>query len=378
VATRPIPFATTNGDILTTTVTVLPNGTRALVIGGNFTSVTTPDGVAHAASHLAVLDLQSPQRVLYAGRASSYVRASAVYGGVLYVVGDFTTIGGATRTRTAAIDLASWTVKAWNPGSGTRVSAVAANSRGVFYSTGAHVRAVALATATAKTIWSRPLSGGGVYALLLSPGGGALFVGGAFETVDTTTQHGLVRVSTATGAVASGFTSPMRPDTPGTHDGDEVLSFAFDAAHNRLLAGSGGSRRNMLWSLDASTGAYRGTNCWYRQSEGDVQAVALAGTSIFSGYHRNHVNTGPYPTKRFLTQWSSPGGTISSWDAGLWGNQANTDGGNNGVQAMTYEPTLKLLVVGGAFKGYGDTTADIRGTAPPGTKRQSLALFQVS
>ena len=71
----------------------------------------------------------------------------------------------------------------------------------------------------------------------------------------------------------------------------------------------------------------------------------------------------------------SAGTTVRSWDPGLWGNQGNLDSGNNGVQAMSYDPVTKQLFVAGAFLGYGDTSASIAGGNGP--RLQSLAVFSV-
>jgi hypothetical protein len=391
----PSNYAVTNGDILTTSIAVMA-GTRAVIIGGNFSSVTTPDGRVHAATHFAILDLLNPNRVIYAARGvNSYVRESVAYAGVVYAAGDFTTFGGQSRNRLVAIDASTLAIRSWNPGSARRVEALAAADNAIFFGgADSSIKAVRPARATnpGQVVWQKPVGGGPVRVMIVNPARTALYVGGLFEKVGTKTQHGLVKVRVSDGVNYDSFAPIFRPDSgigeKGSWDGDCILALANDATTGKLLVGSGGARRNMIAYISGATGS--GTNAAWavppssgaiRNSEGDVQAVAVAGDVIAMGYHRGHVNYNTvWPTKRNLTLWNSRDGAIQTWDAGLWGTAPNDDGGNGGVQAMTYDPGSKKLVVGGAFKGYGDPYnntggSDIYGAGGP--RRQSLAIFNV-
>lgn len=395
ISQTPMNYATTNGDILTTNIAVMA-GTRAVMIGGNFTRVITPNGVSHPATHFAILDLNNPNRVIYAAHGvNSYVRETYAHRGVLYVAGDFTTFAGQPRKRLAAIGT-NLALKSWNPGSNSRVEALVVNDQAVFFGGSANViKAVRPADSSqpGALIWSKPVSGGSVRVMMLSPRKTVLFVGGLFEQVGTTTQHGLVKLLASDGRNDNVFRPRFRPDSgvgpQGGYDGDCILSLAFDVPTNRVLVGAGGAKANRIAFINATNGDGGGT-AWgvsaVRPSEGDVQAVAVVGDAIVMGYHRNHENSvrdangNIYPTRRFMTLWNRADGSIQGWQAGFWGNQSNADGGNNGVQAMVFDAASRKLIVGGAFLGYGDpydgSAADAEGYAPQ-HRRQSLAIFNV-
>lgn len=386
IATTPQSSVTTDGDILAMAVQSV-GGRRVLAISGNFTKVITPNGTRHSVKHLAVIDQYDPNTVIYKGTGiNSYVRSMVFSGNVLYFGGDFTTVNGVSRNRVAAIDISTKKLLPWNPGASYSVHAIATNGRAVFYaSKGSYVRAVGVTNGT--TIWSQPVSGGTVKVLMLNPTGTRLYVGGLFEKVGTLTQHGLVKLHAGDGAIIREFATTFRPDSgvgsQGTYDGDAILSLDWDAryASPRLVVGSGGAKRNALFYLDIVTGKeVNGTGTpWgtsMRRHEGDVQAVAVVGDAYVTGFHRSHENTLGYNYDRFTALWSSQDGVLQeNWRLGLWGNQANADGGNLGVQAMAYDKESRKLFIGGAFLGYGDTSLHMVGA--PGVHRQSLAVYTV-
>ncbi len=220
--------------------------------------------------------------------------------------------------------------------------------------------------------------------LTLNPTMTVLYAGGLFANVGTFAQHGLVKVDPANGAVDTSFRPVFRPNSGvgdhGGYDGENPMSMDWDLRTTpaRLVVGSGGIYNSLRW-MDPTTGEAATGGPWggnsLREHEGDVQATAVVGDQYLSGFHRNLGNSWPYPIDRFHGMWSAFDGRLQPWDPGLWGNQGNQDGGNNGVQAMSYDPTTRKLFVGGAFLGYGDTSADTVGHA--GIRRQSLAVFAV-
>ncbi len=338
------PFAQTNGDILD--ITKVQGAAQDLIaFGGNFTSVTTPDGVPHAATNFAVVD-ELTGELVYAGSASSYVRTVTSRDGVIYVGGDFTSFGGVARQHLAALS-PTWEVTPWDPAPPFVVRVALAGPTGVFY--GGDGGSVRLSDAvTGATLWSQPVSGGAVRSLVLSPDDAALYVGGLFEVLGGLTRHGLVRTDAASGTPDPTFDAHLRADSgTGAHadfDGEEVSRLLFDVDRGRLLAGIAGYGSDEFGVLDPATGA----RVWLKGLRGDCQAVAIVGTTYVIGYHRTKGN-GSVPFPYFAAQLEATRGQLTDWDPGLTGEQGNADGGNNGVQAAYADPVHRLLFVAGAF-----------------------------
>src|SRR5665213_57039 len=209
ISSTPLAFDRTNGDLLAITKI---SGTNDLAFGGNFTLVYTPDGVSHPAVNFAVVD-ETSGAIIYAGNPSNsvtpsdnYVRAITSLSGVIYVGGDFDGWDGVARTRVAmlsptgnAAPAAAWAVNSsWHPSPAGVIRGLAVDSNAV-YMGGDSGSVTAVNSTTGATIWSHPVTGGAVHAVMLDQG--ALFVGGLFETYNGYTQHGLVKVSTADGSV---------------------------------------------------------------------------------------------------------------------------------------------------------------------------------
>ena len=108
----------------------IPDGSGGWFIGGNFTAVggvarnkfpIQPDGTLDASWNPDV-----------GGTGNWYVTALALHGGILYVGGYFSSVGGESRNNLAAIDTATGLPTPWNPGVDGSVYAIAAGSGKVF------------------------------------------------------------------------------------------------------------------------------------------------------------------------------------------------------------------------------------------------------
>ena len=346
ISSSPLNFDKTNGDILA--ITKIEGAlVGEIAIGGNFTTVSTPDGVAHSAKNFAILS-ESTGVVLYAGNASSYVRAITSLNGVTFVGGDFTSFGGQSRSHAAALS-ATFGVTSWNPKPSETVRALAASGSTVYMGGGfSAVRAVS--SSTGATIWSKSTSGGDVHSLLYDDG--SLYAGGLFEKYNGTTQHGLVKITPSSGALVTAFNAHLRPDTGvgeyGGYDGEEIISLS-PGPSGEILAGSGGHAPSGYSSNEAILmNATTGARAWWISTIGDCQGIGLVGSTLVAGYHRNTNNsTTPYPY--FATQLELSNGRLTTWDPKITGNQGNADGGNNGVQAIYVDQTTHTLFLAGAF-----------------------------
>jgi len=118
--------------IVTGTVRTLARSGTTLVIGGDFTSVG-----GQSRANLAAIDVGSASVLPWNPGTAGPLDGGAVYalqmnGGTVIAGGAFTTAGGQSRGRLAAIDLATGTATAWNPGADSTVWSLLVNGGTVY------------------------------------------------------------------------------------------------------------------------------------------------------------------------------------------------------------------------------------------------------
>ena len=155
-------------------------------------------------------------------------------GSVLYAGGTFTTIGGVTRNRLAAINTSDGTaISAFNPNVNNTVRSLALSSDGSkLYVGGAFVtiggatykRLAAINTSdgTAVSTFS-PNVNDTVRSLVLSPDGSKLYAGGAFTTIAGVTHNRLAAINTSDGVAVSTF-------NPDVDSGVSALVLSSDSS----------------------------------------------------------------------------------------------------------------------------------------------------
>jgi hypothetical protein len=381
VSSSLVPFATTNGDVITT-LDITVAGQQVVAFGGDFTQVTTIDGVKHPATNFAAVNELTGALVYAATGVSStgYVRALAYQNGLLYIGGDFTSFSGTSRSRIVALSLPSWSIASWNPGASGSIAAIALDSSSAYFA-GATGTLKAVSLSTGSTIWSDPVVNGGVRSLLINQSTGGLYVGGFFDTVGGFTNHGLIEVNKSNGKPITGFAPVLQPNSGTgccpTWDGEDPIALSLDTnvSPAELVMASGG-HLNYVRLLNATTGA----NIWDHFLPGDGQAVAVVGDSVLIGYHRNRNNPGSFDWPYYAAQLQTSNGAMQTWQAGISTMPGQvTDGDNNGVRSFAYDPTTGILVVGGAFTKYGATCdPPVTTVCTGGTKLTSLAAYQVT
>lgn len=211
--------------------TWVPNGTvRAIAVtptriylGGDFTSLKNPySDVVVTRQHLAAIDRATGNPTSWApatndenasnGRPA--VSALAVGpDGTVYVGGDFTTIGGASRSHAAAVSAAG-----------------------------------------AVTGWAANTAGGEKHVWDLKVSGDKLFMAGQFTSVNGVTRPGVAKVDLATGAVDTSFDAhtPRGIQALTISGGQLVIGGTFTSV--------AGQPREFLAAVDASTGALHAWN----------------------------------------------------------------------------------------------------------------------
>ena len=265
------PWATTNARVLT-----IARVNGVVYVGGKFTQVTDTNGTVLARNHLAAISAADGHVLPWNPGANDFVRALTVSidGKTLYIGGDFTTLGGAARSRLAAEATISptstttaGTLRAWKPAADEAVYAITQLGGrvylgGNFLHISGHGRprlASVAASSGALTGW-HPKADGAVRALLPSPTGSVIFAGGLFHHVNGANAQHLVAIDPASGAL-----HPWK-----SHPGDSVLALAENSSY--LYAGDKGGGGH-LRSFMLNTGRMR----WTSTTNGNVNAVALIG-----------------------------------------------------------------------------------------------------
>ena len=206
-----------------------------LYAGGEFTQAGSGVGgglpvarqnlAAFAAANGALLP------AVAAGTDGVVLGLSAI-GTTLYAGGEFTTFLGASRAHVAALDTASDTVTAWNPG-----------------------------------------ADGAIRALLPAADGATVYVGGLFAAAGGAAHANLAQIDAVTG-VATSF-------DPGASDAVLALALGGDV----LYAGGrftllGGSARSHAGAVHATTGVVQS---WDPNADDTVNAIAVSGGAVYLG-----------------------------------------------------------------------------------------------
>ena len=249
-------------------------------VGGSFTQVR-PAGAAAGTSQTArtdafAFDAHTGAILPWNPNPNGIVRAMAASpsGLEIFLGGNFTTVGGKTHNRIAAIaacvnhSTCPGAVQPWSAGTDGGVFALAAEGNtlyvgGLFKRINNVLHNDLGAVSISQGKLTRFAPNGvprQVRALLISPGGGRVFVGGNFQKIGSSTQNHLAALNPATGA----------PTRWRDHPPYAVLSLA-ESASTLYAAGAGGG------------GHMRS----YRLSDGrqQLQTVANGNIASVSMYH---------------------------------------------------------------------------------------------
>ncbi len=229
---------------------------NTVVVGGVFTTVRSPDGgsgTERALPGLVLLDADTgaPTSCQFpVGHVDNTPTVNALTtspdGATVYVGGDFSSIGGVTVSRIAAIDVAACTVKDLRAKPSSFVYGLAASAdtlyvAGRFNQMNDEPRpdfAAIDATTGALKPWRADGDGDG-RALALSPDGTKVVVGGTFSSINAQYSHSVAVVDAQTGANVKnyppGFLDPrsatktIAVDSTGFYIGNEGTGFeVFD------------------------------------------------------------------------------------------------------------------------------------------------------
>lgn len=342
LSATPVCAPTTDGDV--GALKILNLDVKYLAMGGNFTHVTTCDGLTHNAKNLAVVNLTN-NKLVWAGNADGFVFAIEAINSVMYVGGAFEHVGNVVRHKTVGISTNDWSVTNWKPViTEASVTSLAYSSNMIYIGTSNSVRAVN--QTNGLQTWRLVTTGGPVRTLLALHANNVLYVGGLFATLGGYDQHGAVAVSMTSGAVITSFKPVLRKNSyvgpSGGYDGQNPLSFAYDGTNNLILMGIASVGINEVFAVMVTTGALIPKS--YHRIAGDGQAVAVIGDLYFAGYHK----TGDI--RPYASIYSATTGQEIAWDSGLAGPRvgSNADGLNGGIQCVAVNLSASTVYVGGA------------------------------
>ena len=298
---------------------------NVLYFGGSFSSVISPDGTqTMQRRHLAAVDLTTGDLLPWSPGTNGSVETMATDGTQIFVGGSFTTLGGVSRNRLGAVDLAG-TALPWTTGANDTVLALAVSGTqifvgGRFTTLGGQSRSRlgAVTTAGALLPWS-PSADDRVKALTLLSSGDVV-AGGYFLNVNGASHARIVRLDATTG-------NTLPWSSSATTQVVSLVTGPDDSVYGGIGGPGGGKVRG--WT---DTGGAK----WTVQMDGDANAVTYYGGQVIAGGHWIELNGGT-TLSRLAAFDPDTGALDTSWaptpNKQVW--SLATDGTN--------------LVVGGVF-----------------------------
>jgi len=279
-STRPVEY----GEIYSMAV-----AGGVVYVGGKFTAVG-----GQARNHLAAIDAVTGAATDWNPNPDGEVDALLVAGGTVYAGGTFYHVGGATRYYLAAFDLASGDTTSWNLeiNAYSRVQALALSGNtlyvgGDIISLGGQLRygAGAVDATTAQvTPWNLDLQGGYSSPLVVSivPRGGLVYVAGNFDIVGGQARKGLAAVDATSGAPSAWNPQLERSEASQIPD---LWVFGLDVVGNTVYAAGvfghvGGQVRHNIAAIDATTGA---PTAWNPYATEFIRSMAISGGTVYVG-----------------------------------------------------------------------------------------------
>ncbi len=345
---------------------------RTTYLGGNFTAVRRADGTGEVArNHLAAVDAVTGELVPTWDPGSDkevYALAASPDAATVYVGGLFGSLAGGVRKRLGAVDATTGALLPLTANTDQKVFSLYATATtlyvgGTFTTIGGQPRmaAAALDTATGAVspAWM-PAADAAVRAIVPTPDGSALYLGGEFGSINgLTAQRNLVKVTPDTAALL-----PFR-----RHPGYPVWSVVATAT-DVYVGGNGSGGHAGRYTAAGEPG-------WVTQTDGGVQSVALVDGVLYIGGHFDNVCVGD--TAGATTGFHCPTTSairhkLVAVDAATGATDAWDPGANSplGVFALTSSAS-GAVQVGGDFTAIGHKPGKLAKLP-----RQGFAQFSAS
>jgi hypothetical protein len=337
VSSTPDSVPSFNGTVLATAY--LGN---TIYVGGTFTAAIV-NGKSIARSRLAAIDATTGALKSWAPKADGRVKAIATNGSSVYVAGDFLYVNGIKRDSLAKLDAAGGAVAStFKHSIGGRPYALAAENGRLYLGgsitsvngqTRSRLAAFNLVSGVLDASW-KPIADDQVETMAAA--GGRIYVGGKFHKVNYTSGYDrLVALDPSSGKIITTF----RPKPP-------VISFGLAVTSDGVYSAHGGQGGKL--NAYTTTGALR----WSATFDGDAQAVAALGDTVYVGGHfDNACRTARTGDQGVCLDGSDDRVKLAALDAGdgslrSWTADAN---GIEGVLTMASNAGLGAIAAGGAF-----------------------------
>lgn len=223
-----------------------------LYLGGSFNTVSgvTRYGLSkHSASVCTNQGTWNPSSA-----AANSVSALAVSGSTLYVAGSFSSLGGQSRNRIAALNVSDGLAQTWNPGVDGTVSTLLLSgttlyTAGTFTTIGGQARAniAALDTASNTALAWNPSANGSVSSIALA--GTTLYAGGNFTNIGGQMRNYFAALDTTSD---TNNANSMNPNPNAAVDNIHVSGSTIFLGGNFTAVGNAGARSPA--NIDAATG----------------------------------------------------------------------------------------------------------------------------
>ena len=287
----------------------------------------------------------NPEVSLPGNDGGAYVNTLVVSGSTVYLGGAFTSIGGQTRNRIAAVSATTGAATAWDPNASGAVYALAVSgptvyAGGEFRSVGLVARnhLAALDSSGALTAWD-PSANNTVRALAGS--GSTGFAGGDFTSIGGQTRYGIAALDATSGAAAAW--DPH--STYATYTVGSVEALAVSGS--TIYAGGyfdtiGGQSRNGIAALDATSGL---ATAWNPNPGGtylSVDSFAVSGSTVYVGGQFTFIGG---QTRNNIAALDASSGAATSWNPNARGTSYP------GVSALAVSGST--VYVGGQFTSIG-------------------------
>jgi hypothetical protein len=311
-------------------------------VGGDFTKAIV-NGKTYSRTRLAAVDAVTGALKSWAPSADARVKAIATSGSSVYVAGEFGYVSGSKRDSLARLDASSGAVSStFKHSINGKPYAVAADNGRLYVggtitsvdgSTRTRLAAFNLTSGVLDAAW-KPTVDDQVEAITAA--NSRVYVGGKFHKVNAVSGYDrLVALDPASGSIISGF----KPKAT-------VISYGIAVTSDAVYSASGG-QGGKLNAYTTSGGAR-----WTATFDGDAQAVAALGDTVYVGGHFDKActtaNTGAQGVCVDGSEDRVKLAALDAYDGELqdWTADAN---GIEGVLAMAGSDTLSTIAAGGAF-----------------------------
>lgn len=223
----------------------------------------------------------------------------------VFVGGDFTRVGTATRNRFAAFDAKSGALRKANPSFNSRVNAVTVVGKNVYVGgwftrvgTKLRSRLAAVNGSTGKlTSWA-PVASEGVNALVATPDKTKIIAGGIFTTINSRAAYGMGAIGVKTAQTKTWKVNKVVRDAG---QDSAILSLAVDGdtVYGTGYAYGGGNFEG-TFAANPKDGSIR----WLQDCHGDTYSVAPVGNTVYTVGHAHYcANIGGFPDTSPRTRW---------------------------------------------------------------------------